>query len=66
MLDGLLLAGVYNSRQLQTFEPREGTKLAMEELIRMEAHEGDGLKPEDLVVGGGVVSRDTVGGKTVP
>ncbi|KIM74692.1 hypothetical protein PILCRDRAFT_14247 [Piloderma croceum F 1598] len=66
MLGGLPLAGVYNSRRLRTFKPREGTKLAMEELICMEAHEGDGIKPEDWVVGGGVASGDTVGGKTVP
>jgi hypothetical protein len=35
-LAGLPLAGLYNSRRLRQFLPREGTKLAMDELARME------------------------------
>ena len=38
----------------------------MEELIRMEKHEGDGIKWEDWVVGGGAASGNTVEGQTVP
>ena len=40
-LSGLPLTGVYHSRRLRAFEPHEGTKLAMEELVHMEACEGD-------------------------
>jgi hypothetical protein len=54
-LGGLPLAGDYNSRRLRTFEPREGTKLAMEELIRMETREGDEMERE-----GGVDEADSV------
>jgi hypothetical protein len=39
-LSGLPLTGLYNSRQLRAFEPREGTKLAMDEIARLEASEG--------------------------
>ena len=46
-LSGLPLAGVYNSRRLRIFEPRAGTKLAMEELARMEAHEEDEIERGD-------------------
>ena len=47
-LSGLPLTGVYHSRRLRAFEPREGTKLAMEELVRMEACEGDEYSDEDV------------------
>ena len=43
-LGRLLLAGDYNSRQLWIFEPREGTKLAVEELSHMETCEGDEME----------------------
>jgi hypothetical protein len=45
-LGGLPLSGVYNARRLRAFEPREGTKLAMEELACLE--EEDGEKELDL------------------
>jgi len=61
-LGGLPLAGVYNSRRLRTFEPREGTKLAMEELARMEACERDEMGQEGRKVGGGMVSGGTADG----
>jgi hypothetical protein len=51
-LDGLPLTGVYNSRRLRAFEPREGTKLAREELIRAETREQDGMGQESWVVEG--------------
>ena len=35
-LAGLPLAGVYNARRLWQFLPREGTRLAMDELAQME------------------------------
>jgi hypothetical protein len=53
-LSGLPLAGLYNSRRLRAFEPRAGTKLAMDEITRMEAHEEDEMEQE-----GGVASGDT-------
>jgi hypothetical protein len=53
-LNGLPLAGVYNSRRLRRFEPREGTELAKGELARMEMHEGDGMERE-----GGAASVDS-------
>jgi len=40
-LDGIPLSGVYSSRRLRAFHPREGTKLAKEELARLEAEEGN-------------------------
>jgi hypothetical protein len=61
-LGGLPLAGVYNSRRLRTFEPRKGTKLAMEELARMEACERDEMGQEGRKVGGGMVSGGTADG----
>jgi hypothetical protein len=33
-LDGEPMDGVYNARRLRMFEPREGTKLAFDELVR--------------------------------
>jgi len=42
------------------FEPREGTKLAKDELARMEIHEGDGMERE-----GGTTSMDNWDGETV-
>ena len=33
--------GVYNARQLRPFKPREGTKLAMDELACLEKVEGE-------------------------
>ena len=50
-LNGLPLAGVYNSRRLRIFEPREGTKLAKDELARMETHKGDGVEREGGTMG---------------
>jgi len=49
-LDGLPLTGVYNSRRLRAFVPREGTKLAAEELVRFETFEGSEelYKDEDV------------------
>jgi hypothetical protein len=38
-LGGLPLAGVFNSRRLRAFEPREGTQLALDELERLESTE---------------------------
>jgi hypothetical protein len=43
-LAGLPLAGVYNARWLQQFLPREGTRLAMDELARMEEVEENELQ----------------------
>ena len=60
-LGGLPLAGDYNSRRLRIFEPREGTKLAMEELSRMETHEADEMEREGEA--GGVDGAD---GLTTP
>jgi hypothetical protein len=45
-LGGLPLEGIYNSRRLRAFEPREGTKLAMEELSRMERNEKKEMERE--------------------
>jgi hypothetical protein len=42
------------------FEPREGIKLAKEELARMEIHEGDGMERED-----GALNVDSGDGQTV-
>ena len=50
-LGGLPLAGVYNSRRLRAFEPCEGTKLAMDEQVHMEACEGDEDLDEDIDAG---------------
>jgi hypothetical protein len=50
-LSGLPLTGVYNSRRLQAFELCEGTKLAMKELVCMEACEGDEYSDEGVDVG---------------
>ena len=50
-LNGLPLAGVYNSRHLWIFEPREGTKLVKDELAHMETHEGDGVEREGGTMG---------------
>ena len=55
-LSGLPLSGLYNSRRLRTFLPREGTKLAATELARMETdgeveHMGPG--EDDLDSSGG-------------
>jgi hypothetical protein len=43
-LAGLPLAGVYNSRRLRQFLPREGTRLALNELARMEEVEENELQ----------------------
>ena len=43
-LAGLPLAGVYNARRLRQFLPREGTRLAMDELARMEEVEENELQ----------------------
>ena len=40
-LDGVLLPGLYNARRLRAFEPRDGTRLASEEMARLEEHTGD-------------------------
>jgi hypothetical protein len=40
-LGGLPLMSVYNARRLRPFEPREGTKLAMDELACLEKVEGE-------------------------
>ena len=45
-LGGLPLAGLYNSRRLRIFEPREGTKLAMDEMTRTETHETEEMEQE--------------------
>jgi len=43
-LDGNPMDGVFNARRLRTFEPREGTKLAFDELVREnKSDEGDDL-----------------------
>jgi hypothetical protein len=60
-LGGLLLKGVYNSRRLQIFEPREGTKLATEELTHMEVLEGD-----EVEQGGATINVDRTDGQMVP
>ena len=46
-LAGLPLAGVYNSRRLRQFLPREGTKLALDELARMEEVEENELQEDE-------------------
>ena len=40
-LDGTRLNGLFNTRRLRTFEPREGTKLALDEALRKETADGD-------------------------
>ena len=41
-LDGTPLNGVFNTRRLRAFEPREGTKLALAEATRREAMDDNG------------------------
>jgi len=40
-LDGVPLSGVYSLRQLCTFHPCKGTKLAKEDLAQLEEEEGN-------------------------
>ena len=43
-LDGVPLPRLYNARRLHVFEPRDGTRLASEEMARLEEHVGvDGV-----------------------
>ena len=37
-LDGVPLSGLYNARRLRAFEPRDGTRLASEEMAQLEEH----------------------------
>ena len=46
-LAGLPPAGVYNSRQLRQFLPREGTKLALDELAWMEEVDENKLQEDE-------------------
>jgi transposase InsO family protein len=52
-LDGVALPGLYNTRRLRAFEPRDGTRLAEEEMARLEKHADDGgvdeLEEDDSV-----------------
>jgi hypothetical protein len=48
-LDGDPVDGVFNARRLRAFEPREGTKLAFDELTREnEPEEEEVLVEEEL------------------
>lgn len=49
-LEGLLLSGLYNMKQLWMFKPCKGTKLAMEELACMEEDKGENTDQEGEVV----------------
>lgn len=40
-LDGLPMSGVFNARRLRSFEPREGTKMARDELTRLQEEVGE-------------------------
>ena len=40
-LDGVPLPGLYNTRRLRASEPRDGTRLASEEMVWLEEHTGD-------------------------
>jgi hypothetical protein len=59
-LNGTPLNGLFHARRLRTFEPREGTKLALAEAARKEGTENDGeLEEDDMVTAGvGNVSID--------
>ena len=50
-LDGVPLPGLYNARRLRAFEPRDGTKLASDEMVRLGGYMDDGgvveLEEED-------------------
>ena len=59
-LGGLPLAGLYNSRRLRIFEPREGTKLAMDEMTRTETHKMEEMEQEGGVASGGAVEEQMV------
>ena len=52
-LDGVPLTGLYNARRLCAFKPRDGTRLASEEMARLEEHAGvdgvDELEEDDSV-----------------
>jgi len=51
-LDGKPIDGVYNARRLRIFEPREGTKLAFNELVREnDPDEGSEVGNDGRVVG---------------
>jgi putative aminopeptidase FrvX len=57
-LDGDPIDGVFNARRLHVFQPREGTKLAFEELVR--ENEPDENDKEEMGVEQG--DEDTSGG----
>jgi hypothetical protein len=46
-LDGDPLDGVFNARRLRAFEPREGTKLAFDELVKENEPDEEGLEDGD-------------------
>lgn len=61
-LSGLPISGTFNARRLRAFEPRQGTKLALEELERLEQMEIEGdEEAEDGVLGIGLSEGDLSG-----